>query len=270
MGGPQLRAAGRQASGPARRMIPHDRARHRSGNGEYGLWRRPQFRLPAARPRGGRHRHAPGGPPRAPAGRHPRPHRGADRRPPPRRAGHRGALFRGQRPHRVCGRPGPRRDPAGRRPAAIPSRAYTPQQVKAAVCGHGRADKDQVARMVTRLLGLAAPPASDHAADALAVAICDLNRAPLAGRWRPERLAEPGRAGPAMIALVSGTVAVRRGRPRGRGLRRRRLPAGRLGRDARAGAGRRSARSSCTPIWSSATTLWPCTASPPRRSATCS
>jgi len=61
----------------------------------------------------------------------------------------------------------------------IPARSYTPQQVKGAVCGHGRADKEQVARMVSRLLGLDAPPAADHAADALAVAICDLNRAPL-------------------------------------------------------------------------------------------
>jgi crossover junction endodeoxyribonuclease RuvC len=67
---------------------------------------------------------------------------------------------------------------AGQR--GVPSRSYTPQQVKAAVCGSGRASKDQVARMVARLLGLAAPPASDHAADALAVAICDANRAPLA------------------------------------------------------------------------------------------
>ncbi len=63
----------------------------------------------------------------------------------------------------------------------IPVRAYTPQQVKAAVCGSGRADKQQVARMAARLLGLAAPPRPDHAADALAVAICDVNRAPLAG-----------------------------------------------------------------------------------------
>lgn len=62
----------------------------------------------------------------------------------------------------------------------IPSRSYTPQQVKGAVCGQGRAGKDQVSRMVTRLLGLGSPPATDHAADALAVAICDLNRAPLA------------------------------------------------------------------------------------------
>src|SRR5437588_11651246 len=67
---------------------------------------------------------------------------------------------------------------AGQR--GIPSRSYTPQQVKGAVCGQGRAGKEQVGRMVARLLGMAAPPASDHAADALAVAICHLNRAPLA------------------------------------------------------------------------------------------
>jgi crossover junction endodeoxyribonuclease RuvC len=62
----------------------------------------------------------------------------------------------------------------------VPSRSYTPQQVKSAVCGHGRAAKDQVGRMVARMLGLAAVPTPDHAADALAVAVCDLNRAPLA------------------------------------------------------------------------------------------
>jgi crossover junction endodeoxyribonuclease RuvC len=67
---------------------------------------------------------------------------------------------------------------AGQR--GLSSRSYTPQQVKGAVCGHGRAAKDQVARMVGRLLELADEPLADHAADALAVAICDLNRAPLA------------------------------------------------------------------------------------------
>jgi crossover junction endodeoxyribonuclease RuvC len=64
--------------------------------------------------------------------------------------------------------------------AGLPVRAYTPQQVKAAVCGSGRADKAQVAGMVARLLGLGASPRPDHAADALAVALCELNRAPLA------------------------------------------------------------------------------------------
>jgi crossover junction endodeoxyribonuclease RuvC len=67
---------------------------------------------------------------------------------------------------------------AGQR--GVPSHSYTPQQVKGAVCGHGRADKQQVARMVARLLALSVAPASDHAADALAVAICECNRAPLA------------------------------------------------------------------------------------------
>jgi crossover junction endodeoxyribonuclease RuvC len=62
----------------------------------------------------------------------------------------------------------------------VPSRSYTPQQVKGAVCGHGRAGKDQVGRMVARLLDLDEAPRPDHAADALAVAICELNRAPLA------------------------------------------------------------------------------------------
>jgi crossover junction endodeoxyribonuclease RuvC len=57
---------------------------------------------------------------------------------------------------------------------------YTPQQVKGAVCGAGRADKGQVARMVQALLSLPAPPRPDHAADALAVAICHANHAPLA------------------------------------------------------------------------------------------
>ena len=49
---------------------------------------------------------------------------------------------------------------------------YTPQAVKMAVCGSGAAAKDQVQQMVGTLLGLPAPPTSDHAADALAVAIC--------------------------------------------------------------------------------------------------
>jgi crossover junction endodeoxyribonuclease RuvC len=62
----------------------------------------------------------------------------------------------------------------------IPCSSYTPQQVKSAVCGSGRAAKDQVARMVQTLLALPRPPAPDHAADALAVAVCHLNGTPLA------------------------------------------------------------------------------------------
>jgi crossover junction endodeoxyribonuclease RuvC len=57
--------------------------------------------------------------------------------------------------------------------------SYTPQQVKGAVCGTGRADKAQVQRMVQALLSLTELPTPDHAADALAVAICHTNTAPL-------------------------------------------------------------------------------------------
>ena len=67
---------------------------------------------------------------------------------------------------------------AGQRGIACAS--YTPQQVKGAVCGSGRAGKEQVARMVTALLGLATSPRSEHMADALAVAICHANHAPVA------------------------------------------------------------------------------------------
>jgi crossover junction endodeoxyribonuclease RuvC len=69
---------------------------------------------------------------------------------------------------------------AGQR--GVPCVDYTPQQVKSAVCGSGRAVKGQVQEMVQRLLALPEPPKPDHAADALAVAICHLNHAPLAGR----------------------------------------------------------------------------------------
>ncbi len=62
----------------------------------------------------------------------------------------------------------------------VPCSSYTPQQVKSAVCGSGRAAKDQVQRMVQTLLALPELPRPDHAADALAVAICHANGAPLA------------------------------------------------------------------------------------------
>jgi crossover junction endodeoxyribonuclease RuvC len=64
--------------------------------------------------------------------------------------------------------------------AGVPCVDYTPQQVKGAVCGSGRADKAQVGRMVQALLSLPSAPHPDHAADALAVAICHVNHAPLA------------------------------------------------------------------------------------------
>jgi crossover junction endodeoxyribonuclease RuvC len=58
----------------------------------------------------------------------------------------------------------------------IPVAVHTPSEVKAAVTGDGRAGKQQVTRMVTRILALPAAPRPADAADALALAICHLWR----------------------------------------------------------------------------------------------
>jgi crossover junction endodeoxyribonuclease RuvC len=56
---------------------------------------------------------------------------------------------------------------------------YSPQHVKQAVLGRGKADKDQVQRLVGVVLGMDEIPSPDHAADALAIAICHANRSTL-------------------------------------------------------------------------------------------
>ncbi|MFE2053277.1 crossover junction endodeoxyribonuclease RuvC [Streptomyces sp. NPDC059459] len=75
----------------------------------------------------------------------------------------------------------------------IPVALHTPSEVKAAVTGSGRADKAQVGAMVTRLLRLAAPPKPADAADALALAICHIWRAPAQNRLQQavSRAAQP-------------------------------------------------------------------------------
>lgn len=64
----------------------------------------------------------------------------------------------------------------------IPVALHTPTEVKAAVTGNGRADKAQVTTMVTRLLGLTVAPKPADAADAVAIAICHIWRAPAQAR----------------------------------------------------------------------------------------
>jgi len=61
---------------------------------------------------------------------------------------------------------------------------YSPAEVKSAVTGNGRADKQQVARMVQLLLGLEGEALAEDTSDALAVAIC------CAQRYRLDKLAE--------------------------------------------------------------------------------
>ena len=54
--------------------------------------------------------------------------------------------------------------------AGVAAAEYAPAHVKQAVCGYGRADKTQMARMVKLVLGVEIT--NNHASDALAVAIC--------------------------------------------------------------------------------------------------
>ena len=58
----------------------------------------------------------------------------------------------------------------------LPVATHTPSEVKAAVTGNGRAGKEQVTTMVTKLLRITDPPRPADAADALALAICHLWR----------------------------------------------------------------------------------------------
>jgi crossover junction endodeoxyribonuclease RuvC len=90
----------------------------------------------------------------------------------------------------------------------IPVVLHTPSEVKAAVTGSGRADKDQVGVMVARLLGLPEIPKPADAADALALAICHL--------WRGDssaRLAAAAAAAAAPKSRVPRSAAAARVAP---------------------------------------------------------
>jgi crossover junction endodeoxyribonuclease RuvC len=72
---------------------------------------------------------------------------------------------------------------------------YTPQQVKLAVVGYGKASKEQVMEMVRVLLGLQEVPRPDHAADALGIAICHANSAGMSERVAKSEAAAAARRG---------------------------------------------------------------------------
>jgi crossover junction endodeoxyribonuclease RuvC len=63
--------------------------------------------------------------------------------------------------------------------AGVECAEYPPARVKQLVCGYGRAEKQQVQKMVTAILSLREPPKPSHASDALAVAICHALAPPL-------------------------------------------------------------------------------------------
>ena len=104
---------------------------------------------------------------------------------------------------------------------------HTPSEVKAAVTGSGRAGKEQVTAMVSRLLGLAEAPRPADAADALALAICHCWRGPMTDRMAEAqaasrklaaahraRLSEAARSAAANRA--GGALAAVRATPEGR------------------------------------------------------
>lgn len=76
----------------------------------------------------------------------------------------------------------------------LPVVLYTPSEVKAAITGSGRADKAQVATMVTRILKLPEVPKPADAADALALAICHVWRGSGAARLAAAVAAAGGHA----------------------------------------------------------------------------
>ncbi len=77
--------------------------------------------------------------------------------------------------------------------AGIAAHSYSPREVKAAVAGYGGATKQQMQRMVGSLLGLAEPPQSPDAADALAVALCHVFAARARARFASATSARDGR-----------------------------------------------------------------------------
>jgi crossover junction endodeoxyribonuclease RuvC len=93
--------------------------------------------------------------------------------------------------------------------AGLPVAFHTPSEVKAAVTGEGRAGKQQVATMVTRLLALEEEPRPADAADALALAICHCWRAPMLDRMAQAqaRSAELARAHKARLAAAKRASA---------------------------------------------------------------
>jgi crossover junction endodeoxyribonuclease RuvC len=77
----------------------------------------------------------------------------------------------------------------------LPVALHTPSEVKAAVTGSGRADKEQVTTMVTRILKLTERPTPADAADALALAICHVWRGGVTNRLQEAVLAQAAKGG---------------------------------------------------------------------------
>jgi crossover junction endodeoxyribonuclease RuvC len=91
----------------------------------------------------------------------------------------------------------------------LPVALHTPSEVKAAVSGSGRATKDQVGLMVTRILRLDSPPKPADAADALALAITHIWRGGAQARLEQARLEQLARVRSATASTTSRGAARR-------------------------------------------------------------
>jgi crossover junction endodeoxyribonuclease RuvC len=94
--------------------------------------------------------------------------------------------------------------------AGLPVETYTPSEVKAAVTGSGTADKAQITAMITRLLGLDAPPRPADAADALAIAICHIWRGGTRARLQAAAVRAAAAAGATRTAVAARNAAAAR------------------------------------------------------------
>lgn len=101
----------------------------------------------------------------------------------------------------------------------LPVALHTPSEVKAAVTGSGRAGKEQVTTMVTRILKLAERPTPADAADALALAICHVwrggvtNRLQEATETRANLEAQAQAQSRLQVARLRAAVAAQGGKP---------------------------------------------------------
>lgn len=93
--------------------------------------------------------------------------------------------------------------------AEVPVREATPNEVKLAVTGSGRADKEQVGRMVAVCLGLQEPPRPDDTADALAIAIWAANAERPGGEERRSSVVDRASVSPMVSGESSYDRAVR-------------------------------------------------------------
>jgi crossover junction endodeoxyribonuclease RuvC len=93
--------------------------------------------------------------------------------------------------------------------AGVPVVEYSPNEVKLAVAGDGRAGKEEVQRMVARLLRLDAVPEPPDAADALALAVCHVWRARVVGAIDAAGAGEPGARLDARVAAALAREASR-------------------------------------------------------------